>query len=391
MKYLIFFFLLISTLQSQTYDLNKDFTSNQASAFQNEENANSIEKNSENIFVNPTEQNLYLSYISFPEKIFKNQRFEIVLKAIVTTTNYDKIETKFNDSIDVDILNADSPWLQSQEQTYENRYFFKAYKEDFKIPPFEVVLIKDEVVVEIQKIEPKETIYTEIGKSVDNFSSIIAKNLVINAHKTKQYNNDELITIFDISATQSNLEDFYIKNVKEQGISSITDNYPEQELLYYLVLPVHTKKLDFSYYNTNEKRFVTVKVPIILENELVSTQTDLNPNTSNILFYKKVGSGVVFIILVVLYFIKKNKLYLIASLIALIVLLVYVMPNKTAILKKDSYIYILPTKKSTIFQKTNKDFVVEVSIKRGEFIKVVFNQDNNSLIGWVKEEDLVKN
>lgn len=67
------------------------------------------------------------------------------------------------------------------------------------------------------------------------------------------------------------------------------------------------------------------------------------------------------------------------------------MPNQTNILKKDSYIYILPTKKSTIFQKTNKDYVVEVSIQRGDFIKIIFNQDNKSMIGWVKKDDLLKN
>jgi hypothetical protein len=71
--------------------------------------------------------------------------------------------------------------------------------------------------------------------------------------------------------------------------------------------------------------------------------------------------------------------------------LIYSIPNKTSTLKKDSYIYILPTKKSTIFQKTNKDHVVEVSIKRGEFVKIIVEQGDKSMIGWVKEDDLNKN
>ncbi|PLY08225.1 MAG: hypothetical protein C0626_13545 [Arcobacter sp.] len=337
------------------------------------------------------EKNIYLSYKSFPQNIFKNQRFEIILKAIITADDYDKIETRFINSKNMNVLNPESSWEEIEDKTFENKFYFKAYEDSFVMPTFQVAIYKNLELIEVQNIAPQEVAFSEIGKNINNFSSVIAKDLVINAHKTKQYNNDELITIMDINAVESNLEDFAIKGVEEQGISKIDDNYPEQNLLYYLVLPVHTKKLDFSYYNSFEKKFITIKIPIVLENELVSTQTDLNPNKSNILLYKRVALGGLFALFLIIYIWKRKKIYLILTLIACVGLLIYSIPNKTSTLKKDSYIYILPTKKSTIFQKTNKDYLVEVSIKRGDFVKIIVEQGDKSMIGWVKEDDLNKN
>lgn len=398
MKHILFLIISLTFLFSNEYIIGgNDFTKQESSVFDTN-SSKEIETLQNNTFDEDlikenkaTVKNIYLSYKHFPENIFKNQRFGIVLKAIITTRNYDKIETKFLNSKNMDVLNNEAPWIKNEDNTFENKFYFKAYDKDFVLPTFEVLLYKNGNLIESQSLKPKETNFNTIGKNVNNYSSVIAKNLTINANKTKQYNNDELITILDISGKESNLEDFFLKGIKEQGISKIDDNYPEQNLLYYLVLPVHTKKIDFTYYNTNEKRFITVKIPVILENELVSTQTDLNPNKSNLLLYKKVALGVAVIFFLLIYFFKRKKIFLIAGLISLIVLLVYVMPNKTGLIKKDSYIYILPTKKSTIFQKTNKDYVVEISIKRGDFIKVIFNQGNKSMIGWVKEDDLVKN
>jgi len=398
----IFYLLLISILlfaNENEAQNPSEFVKKEASVFDNT-NSNVAEELvpsyyeeilTPNIEDNSTEKNIYLSYKSFPQKIFKNQRFEIVLKAIITAKDYDKIETRFINSVNMNVLNPESPWEELEDKTYENKFYFKVYENSFVIPTFQVAVYKNLELIEVQNIEPKEISFSEIGKNINNFSSVIATDLVINAHKTKQYNNDELITIMDINATESNLEDFYIKDVEEQGISKIDDNYPEQNLLYYLVLPVHTKKLDFSYYNSLEKKFVTIKIPIVLENELVSTQTDLNPNKSNILFYKRVAFAALVVLFLAIFIWKRKKVYLIFILISAIGLLTYSIPNKTSILKKDSYIYILPTKKSTIFQKTNKDYLVEVSIKRGEFVKIIVGEGDKSMIGWVKENDLIKN
>ena len=338
-----------------------------------------------------TEKNIYLSYSHFPKKVYKNQRFEVVVKTIITTNEYDRIETRFINSKNMTVLNADSQWVETGEKTYENRFYFKAYEKVFRMPTFQVVLYRLGSVVEVAYLQPNELEFTQIAQGDKKFSLVIANELKVNAHKTKQYNNDELITILDLEGYESNLEDFMLEGINEQGISSITDNYPEQNILYYLVIPVHKKKIEFNYYNTQENRLVKMTIPVVLENELVSTQTDLNPNKSDFLLYKKIALGVIVALFLILYIWKRNYLYLILSLLALVFLLMYMMPNQTKTLKANSNIYILPTKNSTIFRKTNKDYNVEVSIQKAGFVKVIFYVGSNSMIGWVKEEDLVKN
>jgi hypothetical protein len=65
------------------------------------------------------------------------------------------------------------------------------------------------------------------------------------------------------------------------------------------------------------------------------------------------------------------------------------MPNQTGTVKKDSYIYILPTKNSTIFFKLDSAQKVEKLQKRNGFVKVI--GIDNKFIGWVKEESFGKN
>lgn len=335
-------------------------------------------------------KNIYLSYLKVPEQVYNNQRFEVVIKALITTpTTIDNISTSFFDSNSIDVLNPDSKWVKVSNNNYENRYYFKSITSNFKLPDFVVNLTEDEEILETSILSSVKIKYLNIASNDKRFSNVIAKILNIKAFKTKQYNNKESLTIVDIDGIDSNLEDFNLKDIQDQGISKIVDNYPEQNLIYYFVMPVHKKKIVFNYYNTDKKSFEQIIVPLILQNELVSTQTDLNPNNSNFEKYKKIALLIVLLISIVLFIWKRNKVYLIVSLILLIVTILYLMPNKIGIVKKDSFIYILPTKNSTVFFKLEKEQRVEVLNKKKNFIKVM--GINNKFIGWVKEENFGKN
>ena len=154
-------------------------------------------------------------------------------------------------------------------------------------------------------------------------------------------------------------------------------------------MPIHKKKVEFNYYNTTSKSFVTITVPLILQNELVSTQTDLNPNDSSFEKYKKMAVVLLLLLFILIYIWKRNKIYLVISIILLIISIIYLMPNKTGIVKKDSYIYILPTKNSTIFFKLENKEKVEVLNRKSEFIKVM--GIDKEFIGWIKEDNFGKN
>ena len=334
---------------------------------------------------------LYVNYTYHPKIVYKNQRFEVTIKALITSDYFDKLETRFLDSKNMKVLNPDSSWKEVDSNTFSNKFFFKAKNKNFVMPTFQVVLYKDREIKEVALLKPQPLDFSEVAKNDTKFSSVIAKEFKINTYKTKQYNNNELITIIDMQANDSNLEDFKIQGFEEQGISSLEDTYPTQQMLYYLVLPVHTKVIEFKYYDLEKNRLETKKVPVVLEEGLVSTQTDLNPNKSNILFYKRVLAGSLTILFIALFIWKRKYIFLIASLIMLIIFIMFAMPNKVSFLKNNSLVYILPTKNSTIFLKTNKTFSVEIVNKKDDFVKIMFDSNGKSIIGWVKENNVSKN
>ena len=159
-------------------------------------------------------KNLYLSYKQIPDSVYKNQRFEVTVKALITTDNFTNLTTTFSNSSNIELLNENNPWKKISNDTYENSYFFKVKNGNFKLPNIEVNLWNQNLLVDSSQLSPSLIRYSEIGKSDERFSNIIADNIILKAYKTKQYNNNSALTIIDIDAINSNLEDFKLKNVE---------------------------------------------------------------------------------------------------------------------------------------------------------------------------------
>lgn len=309
-------------------------------------------------------KNLYLSILKEPTSVHKNQKFEVKVKALVTTTDFTSLTTNFTNQSNITVMNPSSPWKKVSDDTYENSFYFKVKSSNFKLPIIEVKLWNSNSLIDISTIETGNIGFSNIGKNDDRFSKVIADNIILKAYKTKQYNNQEALTIIDIDAVNSNLEDFNLDNVVEQGVSSIKEWENIQNLVYYVVTPIYDKNLTFTYFNSLSNSFKEVRVPLILQNELVSTQTDLNPNDSTFEKYKKVASTIVFIFLLILFIWKRKKYLIPFVVITFIFALIYNLPNDKGKIQTDSFVYILPTKNSTVFFKADKELEVEVLEKK---------------------------
>ncbi len=394
MKYILYILLITQALfsneikqESQESSVFNDANSSSASFVEIKNNSYEELILNENI----SSKSLYLSYKNQIKIIYKNQRFEVSIKALITNNDFDEIKTRFINASNMKVLNPKSTWKEIDENTYENTFYFKALNKEFKIPSFQVILYKKDFAKESTILAPLQLEFSEIAKNDKKFSKVIASNLIINTYKTKQYNNEELITIIDLEANDSNLRDFVIQDIEEQGISSFDNSTNTQKMLYYLVLPVHKKVIEFSYYNLNKKQLITLKVPIILENGLVSTQTDLNPNKSDFIFYKKVATGILAFVFLLLFIWKRKYYLLIITVVLGVIFALFVIPNKIMFIKKEAVIYILPTNNSTIFFKVKNKKAVEIVSKKDNFVKIMFELEGKNIIGWVKNENLIKN
>ncbi|MDX9795221.1 MAG: hypothetical protein RBT24_00165 [Arcobacteraceae bacterium] len=341
---------------------------------------------------NKQSNTLYAKFTSYPNTVYTSQRFALEIETLVTTTEFTKIETRFLNSQEISIINPEEVWTKSSNNSYKNLYFFKVYSQAFKMPTFQIVLYNEDEVVDVIYLEPKELNYTNIALKDNQFSNVIAKEVKVLSSKTRQYSNNELLTVLEIEATQGNLEDFRLKEFEDQLLMSLEESYPKQKLIYNTIIPIHTKEIRFNYYDTQSNQFKKIIVPIKLEEELVSTQTDLNPNDSNLEVYKKVALGVLTILFIVMYLIKRKNSYIVIAVVLSILFFMYAKPNSAMVIEEETKIYILPTNNSTVFYITPNKQLVEILDKKEHFIKILFklNDHNGKTVGWIKEEDIVE-
>ncbi len=334
-------------------------------------------------------KNVHLQYTAYPKIAYDKQNFSISLKAIISLDNLSKINTVFKNYKNVKILNKDNKWTLSKDEDniYTNTFEFMITSKDFKMPLIKLDLYVNGKYKESAKLPPKQIKFKKIVLATKNFCNVLAENLEIIDQKTKQYDNKNLLTVMQIQATNSNLKEFYIPGYDKQGLESYSTTSIKQTIFYYVITPIFTKNIQFNYYNTKLKKTITKKVLVLLKEDLLSTQTDLNPNNSGFLFFKKVALGISILLLLILLVFKRSILLIILTLILTIIFVKLIMPNPKASVSKNTYIYILPTKNSTVFHITNKSHSVEILKKEAKFSKVLFE---NQAIGWIKNENLHK-
>jgi hypothetical protein len=328
-------------------------------------------------------QNIYLKNIEYPTNVYTNQIFKLKVKATIVVDDFDEIQTNFLDSKNISLLNPNSKWKIKSNTEFYNTYIFKAQDKHAKLPVIEILLKdKQNNIKYTKQLLPPTISFNSIAIDDELFSKVIAQDVKISHQNTKQYNNKELLSVIKLEATNSNLEDFHLNKYLDQGLEEFEEKENYKAIYYYLVLPRDTQTIRFKYYNTNKNSFVTIEIPIELNDELISTQTDLNPKNSKLLLYQKIILIFIAMIFIIIYIKKRRKLYIIISIISIVILLLLLIPNKTIIIPSNTRVYILPLKHSSIFITTTKKQEVEILKSTRGFTKIILK---NQKIGWIKQ------
>jgi hypothetical protein len=329
---------------------------------------------------------LYAKYQSYPQIVYTKQRFKVKIETniLLPDEQFFRLETKLQKHPNLELLTEDIVWYKGKKNFYETTLEFKVKEKRFTFPKISITLSDDED-MELDKVylEPPEIIYRKIAINQERYSNIIAKDLYIKSVKTRQYTNNKLLSIVELEGVGGNLEDFYLESFENQGIKHIKEEEGKQNLLFFVIIPSHLDTIIFDYYNILNDEFVTVEVPIILKEELVSTQTELNPYESSFEFYKKIFLMVLVSIFLMIYFFKRRGKYLLIAIMLMTILIIMMQPNEKITLQKNEKVYILPTANSTVFKIVEHAEEVEVLNTKDDFTKVLFQNKN---IGWVKNE-----
>ena len=126
----------------------------------------------------------------------------------------------------------------------------------------------------------------------------------------------------------------------------------------------------------------------MVDDDGVSTQSDLSPTDSRHTELKVGVAAILGVIFIALYYWRRQRWYLIASIAPLFFVVFTLLPNSSVCVKKGAPLYILPIKNGTIFEVTAEETNIEAENKVGDFTKI---RMDNKKVGWVNKRDICSN
>ena len=324
---------------------------------------------------------IYLSYDEIPQRVIKGEIFPITLKALSTVRDFDDISYEFSNHSGLKILTDFPERIQKGKYLYDT-FYVKATSKWTKLPDVNASLIASREYNSTFISGDRLNVITLNPKK--NFSNIIANNFELVEYKTTSYDNKHNIIVFVATATNSDISTLKFNNVYKQGIESISESHLNSRVTYFLVIDKQLENFTFSYFNLLKNHFKTLTIPIIVNEDSVTTQTDLKPKDQSKERIKMAIAGVITFIGLLFIIWRKKYIYLFLTLIPLIYIGYLSIPEEEICIKAGSKIRLLPVENGTIFETTDAQalFLKEGSVKN--FIKV---QLKNEKIGWVKNED----
>jgi len=328
-----------------------------------------------------------LSYEEFPKRIYTNQLFSVTIKAVAAKEKFQDLYYTFEENSGVSIVSEKHERVKKGIAYYET-FYFKAMQKEAQTPNIVASLVFENYSGALaEKLEGKQINTMQLHPD-ESYSGVLAQSMRVDEYKTANYDSNNNIVIFTLSATMANLENFVLSGIEKQGVEEISDNLPHRKATYYAIIPSFMQELKFSYFNLEKQKFEKLLIPIIVSDDSVSTQTDLNPyETNNTPLIAAVSASFALLFFIIFLFRRRIKYIFLTLTFAGIVIYLYFPAGKVCI-KANSSIFLLPMHNGTIFTKTETKMEFDKIKRLNDFIKVKLE---NNQIGWVYYEDICTN
>ncbi|MEA3523780.1 MAG: hypothetical protein U9R50_12510 [Campylobacterota bacterium] len=327
---------------------------------------------------------LYSSYKSVPESVIKGQIFPIVIKTLSTEIYFKEIRYRFTNAYGVRLLNEE-PITRQENYYYYHTFYFVATHNYLRMPKITISLVHDNHVKDdLAFLKPKMIKVVTLNPPKD-FANIIANDLQVTQYKTNHYNDIENIAVFSMEALYAIGSDFSIPGEYKQGFESNVSTIEQSNLTYYIIIPKSFEQLEFSYFNLKSQKFEKIIIPIIVDDDMVSTQSNLAPKDhrhTQIKLYIAIAMAAVSLLL---FIVRKRYFYLLVFLTVSIYAIFIAVPIQNTCVKQGSAIYLLPMNNGTIFETTQTEKIFEIEGSIDGYIKVKLQ---NNKIGWIRNEAL---
>ncbi len=306
------------------------------------------------------QNNLIINYLNLKKEYYQNQIVNLKIKILSSTTQLQIINL---DNIDMNITKP-NPYIYDLNVTFEDNN-----------SSHEIMLYGEDI---NQTINFNKIIKTIPIPKIKNFCGVVADNLNVTNPISTKYDDKQTLLSFTIQCQKRcNLKDFNLSNKNKLTLDSLN------EASYYIILPRTQKNLIFYYLNTKNGNLQKIKIPIILKENTISTQTNINPNSTdfftplNILYLILIAIGLI------IFLIYQKIWLLIIPLIFTIPLILPFLPKGEIYLKKGDKVKILPTYNSTVIYVVKRPQKVKILKKSRNFVEIKIDKK----IGWVNENN----
>jgi len=327
---------------------------------------------------------IYLSYEKIPSRVLEGEIFTVTIKALSTVKDFMDITYTATNSQGLKLL-SEFPSREIDSRYYYETFHFLATSSTIRLPDFTATLIGN------NNEESRPT--TLLGKELNvislnpkkDFSHIVAKEFEILEYKTTSYDALHNIVVFVATASNCDISALSLNNVYKQGVESITESYFDSKITYYAIIDKKLENLSFSYFNLEKNRFIPIYIPIIVDDDSVTTQSDLKPKNQSHEILKMAAAAAVAVIAFFIILWRRKYIYLIFILLPLTYIAYVGSPSKEVCIKENSNIYLLPLVNGTIFETTSSVYHLKQEDEIKGWVKVLLE---NEKIGWVKNEDI---
>ena len=324
---------------------------------------------------------LYVTYDQVPERVIKGEIFSITLKTLPVVRNFKKIKYTFSNHPGLYVLNS-TPIRKKKGKFFYDTFNILVTKRYAKLPDIKVSLVAQRKYSPTYLKGEKLNVITLNPKK--DFSNIIANSMKLKEYKTTNYDKSHNIIVFVATAKNANLKAMHFKNVYKQGRESYKGYYGSAKITYYVVIDKRIENFTFSYFNLLKNRYDLINIPIVVDDDSVSTQSDLKPrDQSHDMLKTYIALGVLALILLFA-LIQKKYIYLTATLLPLAYIIYLNMPEQDVCIKQGANILLLPVDNGTVFETTQTQLHLPKEGSVTNFTKVKLQ---NEKIGWVKNED----
>ena len=332
---------------------------------------------------------LVLSTKDYNSEYFVGELFSIELTAKTDESADFEFELNFEKNKFLNFLNTQTKWEKNANE-YTATLYFEAKTVNAELKQIIVSLNRNKEIFQQASltVNPLQFKRVDAGK---NYSQIVAKDLTVRHFKSDFFDNKNLIMTVELSGEGVNLRNFHLNNDKiiMQRIDGLRGDLNSSVAFYSAVFDPSLTELDFSYFNTQTLSLEHTLLRVELSDDKLSTQSDLNPQSSDLDLYKRLFLWALALIGGLVFVFKKSYSFLTLSFISFVLsFFVGGGDAKVALLKANSKAQLLPTSQSTYFYTSQANEEVEVLDKRKDYIKVLLSSGK---IGWVKSEALQKN